>query len=64
MKIIIEDIDKGFYEILLEIRTENFRLENNRIIIEGDKVSKVRAKLNLIMRLINIYDSINDYISR
>lgn len=64
MKIIIENIDKGFYEILLEIRTENFRLENNRIIIEGDKVSKVRAKLNLIMRLINIYDSINDYISR
>ncbi len=59
MRIIIEDLDKDFIEStrFLE-KGEKIKIEDNKIIIEGKEISKLRAQINLLFRLIRINDNL------
>lgn len=64
MKIIIE-VEKEFLECIkfLENTEYNIKVLEDKIIIESDKVSKLRANINLIMRLLNLYERISNTLS-
>lgn len=57
MKIEIKDIREDFIDIIKNINTEDIKIKDNSIIIEGDEISKLRAKINLLFRLIYIYNN-------
>ena len=64
MKIIISIEDKDLIDILkfLEFQ-EGIKIENNSIIINKKDISKARAQMNLIFRLLKIYDNLNRLLS-
>jgi hypothetical protein len=64
MKIIISIEDKDLIDILkfLEFQ-EGIKIENNSIIINKKDISKARAQMNLIFRLLKIYDNLNRFLS-
>jgi len=64
MKIIINIEDQELIYILkfLEFQ-EGIKIENNIIIINKRDISKARAQMNLIFRLLKIYDNLNRFLS-
>jgi hypothetical protein len=64
MKIIINIEDQELIDILkfLEFQ-EGIKIENNIIIINKRDISKARAQMNLIFRLLKIYDNLNRFLS-
>ncbi|BFI73209.1 hypothetical protein YN1_1960 [Nanoarchaeota archaeon] len=59
MKVIIKDLDKDFIESIKFLeREEKIKIEGDKIIIEKDEESKLRAQLNLIFRLLKINDNL------
>ena len=64
MKIIISIEDKDLIDILkfLEFQ-EGIKIENNNIIINKRDISKARAQMNLIFRLLKIYDNLSRFLS-
>ena len=64
MKIIVNIEDKDLIDILkfLEYQ-EGIKIENNNIIIDKKDISKARAQMNLIFRLLKIYDNLNKFLS-
>ena len=64
MKIIINIEDQELIYILkfLEFQ-EGIKIENNIIIINKKDISKARAQMNLIFRLLKIYDNLNRFLS-
>jgi len=64
MKIIINIEDKDLIDILKFLESqEGIKIENNSIIINKKDISKARAQMNLIFRLLNIYDNLNRFLS-
>lgn len=64
MKIIISIEDKDLIDILKFLESqEGIKIENNSIIINKKDISKARAQMNLIFRLLNIYDNLNRFLS-
>ena len=64
MKIIINIEDKDLIDILKFLESqEGIKIENNSIIINKKDVSKARAQMNLIFRLLKIYDNLNRFLS-
>jgi len=64
MKIIISIEDKDLIDILKFLESqEGIKIENNSIIINKKDISKVRAQMNLIFRLLKIYDNFNRFLS-
>jgi tRNA threonylcarbamoyladenosine modification (KEOPS) complex Pcc1 subunit len=64
MKIIISIEDKDLIDILKFLESqEGIKIENNNIIINKKDISKARAQINLIFRLLNIYDNLNRFLS-
>ena len=64
MKIIINIEDKNLIDILKFLESqEGIKIENNSIIINKKDISKARAQINLIFRLLNIYDNLNRFLS-
>jgi len=64
MKIIINIEDKDLIDILKFLESqEGIKIENNSIIINKKDISKARAQINLIFRLLNIYDNLNRFLS-
>ena len=64
MKIIINIEDKDLIDILKFLESqEGIKVENNNIIIDKKDISKARAQMNLIFRLLKIYDNLNKFLS-
>jgi hypothetical protein len=64
MKIIINIEDKDLIDILKFLESqEGIKIENNSIIINKKDLSKARAQMNLIFRLLKIYDNLNRFLS-
>ncbi|AMD29974.1 hypothetical protein Nps_02840 [Candidatus Nanopusillus acidilobi] len=64
MKIVISIEDKDLIDILKFLESqEGIKIENNSIIINKKDISKARAQINLIFRLLNIYDNLNRFLS-
>jgi len=64
MKIIINIEDKDLIDILKFLESqEGIKIENNNIIIDKKDISKARAQMNLIFRLLKIYDNLNRFLS-
>jgi len=64
MKIIISIEDKDLIDILKFLESqEGIKIENNSIIINKKDISKARAQMNLIFRLLKIYDNLNRFLS-
>ena len=64
MKIIINIEDRNLIDILKFLESqEGVKIENNSIIIDKKDISKARAQINLIFRLLNIYDNLNKFLS-
>ncbi|MFP3256538.1 MAG: hypothetical protein RXO36_01860 [Candidatus Nanopusillus acidilobi] len=64
MKIIISIEDKDLIDILKFLESqESVKIENNDIIINKKDISKARAQINLIFRLLNIYDNLIRFLS-
>jgi tRNA threonylcarbamoyladenosine modification (KEOPS) complex Pcc1 subunit len=64
MKIIINIEDKDLIDILKFLESqEGIKIENNNIIIDKKDISKARAQMNLIFRLLKIYDNLNKFLS-
>jgi len=64
MKIIINIENKDLIDILKFLESqEGIKIENNSIIINKKDISKVRAQMNLIFRLLKIYDNLNRFLS-
>jgi tRNA threonylcarbamoyladenosine modification (KEOPS) complex Pcc1 subunit len=64
MKIIINIEDKDLIDILKFLESqEGIKIENNSIIINKKDISKARAQMNLIFRLLKIYDNLNRLLS-
>jgi tRNA threonylcarbamoyladenosine modification (KEOPS) complex Pcc1 subunit len=64
MKIIISIEDKDLIDILKFLESqEGIKIENNDIIINKKDISKARAQINLIFRLLNIYDNLIRFLS-
>jgi hypothetical protein len=64
MKIIINIEDKDLIDILKFLESkERIKIENNSIIIDKGDISKARAQMNLIFRLLKIYDNLNRFLS-
>jgi len=64
MKIIINIEDKDLIDILKFLESkEGIKIENNSIIINKKDISKARAQINLIFRLLKIYDNLNRFLS-
>jgi len=64
MKIIINIEDRNLIDILKFLESqEGVKIENNSIIIDKKDISKARAQINLIFRLLNIYDNLNEFLS-
>ena len=64
MKIIISIEDKDLIDILKFLESqEGIKIENNSIIIDKKDISKARAQINLIFRLLNIHDNLNRFLS-
>jgi len=64
MKIIINIEDKDLIDILKFLESqEGIKIENNSIIINKKDISKARAQMNLIFRLLKIYDNLNKFLS-
>jgi len=64
MKIIINIEDKDLTDILKFLESqEGVKIEDNSIIIDKKDISKARAQINLIFRLLNIYDNLNEFLS-
>jgi len=64
MKIIINIEDKNLIDILKFLESqEGVKIDNNSIIIDKKDISKARAQINLIFRLLNIYDNLNGFLS-
>jgi len=64
MKIIISIEDKDLTDILKFLESqEGIKIENNSIIINKKDISKARAQMNLIFRLLKIYDNLNIFLS-
>ncbi|EOD42584.1 Uncharacterized protein Nst1_314 [Candidatus Nanobsidianus stetteri] len=64
MKIIINIEDKDLIDILKFLESqEGIKIENNNIIINKKDISKARAQMNLIFRLLKIYDNLNRFLS-
>ena len=64
MKIIINIEDKDLIDILKFLESqEGIKIENNSIIINKKDLSKARAQMNLIFRLLKIYDNLNRLLS-
>jgi len=64
MKIIINIEDRNLIDILKFLESqEGVKIENNDIIIDKKDISKARAQINLIFRLLNIYDNLNGFLS-
>jgi len=64
MKIIISILDKDLIDILKFLESqEGIKIENNSIIINKKDISKARAQMNLIFRLLKIYDNLNRFLS-
>ncbi|MFP3131874.1 MAG: hypothetical protein RXQ77_00835 [Candidatus Nanopusillus sp.] len=64
MKIIINIEDKNLIDILKFLESqEGVKIENDSIIIDKKDISKARAQINLIFRLLNIYDNLNEFLS-
>ena len=64
MKIIISIEDKDLTDILKFLESqEGVKIEDNSIIIDKKDISKARAQINLIFRLLNIYDNLNGFLS-
>jgi tRNA threonylcarbamoyladenosine modification (KEOPS) complex Pcc1 subunit len=64
MKIIISIEDKDLINILKFLESqEGIKIEDNSIIINKKDVSKARAQMNLIFRLLKIYDNLNRFLS-
>jgi tRNA threonylcarbamoyladenosine modification (KEOPS) complex Pcc1 subunit len=64
MKIIINIEDKDLKDILKFLESqEGIKIKNNSIIIDKKDISKVRAQMNLIFRLLKIYDNLNRLLS-
>lgn len=64
MKIAINIEDKDLIDILKFLESqEGIKIENNSIIINKKDISKARAQINLIFRLLNIYDNLNRFLS-
>jgi len=64
MKIIVNIEDKDLIDILKFLESqEGIKIENNSIIINKKDISKARAQMNLIFRLLNIYDNLNRFLS-
>jgi len=64
MKIIISIEDKDLIDILKFLESqEGIKIENNSIMINKKDISKARAQMNLIFRLLKIYDNLNKFLS-
>jgi tRNA threonylcarbamoyladenosine modification (KEOPS) complex Pcc1 subunit len=64
MKIIVNIEDKDLIDILKFLESqEGIKIENNSIIINKKDISKARAQMNLIFRLLNIYDNLIRFLS-
>jgi tRNA threonylcarbamoyladenosine modification (KEOPS) complex Pcc1 subunit len=64
MKIVINIEDKDLIDILKFLESqEGIKIENNSMIINKKDISKARAQINLIFRLLNIYDNLNRFLS-
>ena len=64
MKIIINIEDQELIDILKFLESkEGIKIENNIIIINKRDISKARAQMNLIFRLLKIYDNLNRFLS-
>ncbi|MFZ8856205.1 MAG: hypothetical protein ACO2OX_03375 [Candidatus Nanopusillus sp.] len=64
MKIIINIEDQELIDILKFLESkEGIKIENNIIIINKKDISKARAQMNLIFRLLKIYDNLNRFLS-
>jgi len=64
MKIIINIEDKNLIDILKFLESqEGIKIENNVIIVDKKDISKARAQMNLIFRLLKIYDNLNRFLS-
>ena len=64
MKIVINIEDKDLIDILKFLESqEGIKIENNSIIINKKDISKARAQMNLIFRLLKIYDNLNRFLS-
>ncbi|MDT7890493.1 MAG: hypothetical protein RQ869_00280 [Candidatus Nanopusillus sp.] len=64
MKIIINIEDQELIDILKFLESqEGIKIENNVIIINKRDISKARAQMNLIFRLLKIYDNLNRFLS-
>jgi len=64
MKIIINIEDRNLIDILKFLESqEGVKIENNSIIIDKKDISKARAQINLIFRLLNIHDNLNEFLS-
>jgi tRNA threonylcarbamoyladenosine modification (KEOPS) complex Pcc1 subunit len=64
MKITINIEDKDLIDILKFLESqEGIKIENNSIIIDKKDISKARAQMNLIFRLLKIYDNLNRFLS-
>jgi len=64
MKIIINIEDKDLIDILKFLESqEGIKIEDNVIIVDKKDISKARAQMNLIFRLLKIYDNLNRFLS-
>jgi len=64
MKIIINIEDRNLIDILKFLESqEGVKIGNDSIIIDKKDISKARAQINLIFRLLNIYDNLNEFLS-
>jgi len=64
MKIIINIEDQELIDILKFLESqEGIKIEDNVIIINKRGISKARAQMNLIFRLLKIYDNLNRFLS-
>jgi len=64
MKIIINIEDKNLIDILKFLESqEGIKIEDNVIIVDKKDISKARAQMNLIFRLLKIYDNLNRFLS-
>lgn len=64
MKIIINIEDQELIDILKFLESqEGIKIEDNVIIINKRDISKARAQMNLIFRLLKIYDNLNRFLS-
>ncbi|MGC9079315.1 MAG: hypothetical protein ACP5G1_01105 [Nanopusillaceae archaeon] len=59
MRVIIEGLDDDFIDSIRFLeKDEKIKIEGNRIIVDRRDVSKSRAQINLIYRLIRINDNL------